>query len=244
MFLCYCTDIGKVRETNQDALHYVNDKELPIYIVADGMGGHKEGELASNIAVNTSRDYYLEHKEKLLNGSMEIPLFLNNLFDLANKKVLEASIEMNCVKNMGTTLTMGLIKEKELYVGHIGDSRGYIFRNKGLIQVTHDHSFVGNLLESGVITEEEAFHHPKKNLITRSVGQDDKVVPDIYTENLEKDDIFMLVTDGITSVLEKSVLENVINNVKEEKEICKVLVDETNRLGGPDNISIILSKIT
>lgn len=244
MFLCYCTDIGKVRETNQDALHYIDDKELPIYIVADGMGGHKEGELASNIAVNKSKNYYLENREKILNGSMEIPLFLNNLFELANKSVLEASIELNCVKNMGTTLTMGMIKEKELYVGHIGDSRGYILRNKKLLQITHDHSFVGNLLASGAITEEEAFNHPKKNLITRSIGQDDKVVPDIYTETLEENDIFMLVTDGITSVLDRLTLENILNGVQEEKEICKTLVDEANRLGGPDNISIILSKTT
>lgn len=244
MFLCYCTDIGKVRETNQDALHYIDDKELPIYIVADGMGGHKEGELASNIAVNKSKNYYLENRERILNGSMEIPLFLNNLFELANKSVLEASIELNCVKNMGTTLTMGMIKEKELYVGHIGDSRGYILRNKKLLQITHDHSFVGNLLASGAITEEEAFNHPKKNLITRSIGQDDKVVPDIYTETLEENDIFMLVTDGITSVLDRLTLENILNGVQEEKEICKTLVDEANRLGGPDNISIILSKTT
>ena len=142
MFICACSDVGKVREINQDAYFYIEDKVLPIFIIADGMGGHKAGEVASNAAISKIVSYYKANKEKMINKEMFIPQFINESIAIANKALIEESTNDEELKGMGTTITMCLVLDQELYVGHVGDSRAYLLRDGELTQITQDHSMV------------------------------------------------------------------------------------------------------
>ncbi len=242
MFICACSDIGKVREINQDAYFYIEDEVLPIFIVADGMGGHKAGEVASNTAISTIISYYEASKEKIINKEMFIPEFINYSVALANEKLIYESENDDELKGMGTTITMCIVLENELYIGHVGDSRAYLVRGGKLIQLTQDHSLVGELLRSGSITKEEAATHSKKNVILRALGSEEKLKVDILTVDLEKNDKFMLCTDGLTNMVSEERMLEVITLEDEPSSICSKLVNISNEIGGIDNTTIMLIK--
>jgi PPM family protein phosphatase len=243
MFICACSDVGKTRNINQDAVYHVEDDDLPLYIVADGMGGHKSGEYASNLSIHMISKLYEENKREIISGKMEVPYFLNRAIKAANEKILSES-EDNDIRKMGTTLTMVIVKDREAYVGHIGDSRAYLMRNESIIQLTHDHSLVAELLRSGSITAEEARNHPQKNIITKALGTDRDINPDIYTKELKKDDILLLCTDGLTNMITEEEIKQRILRSSEMQELCGLLTNEANNLGGPDNITILIAKIS
>jgi PPM family protein phosphatase len=244
MFICACSDVGKMRNINQDAVYYVDDEKLPIYMVADGMGGHKSGEYASNLSIHVISRMYDEKREAMASGELEIPQFINDAFKAANEKIVKEGAEDETIKKMGTTLTLIIVKEGEAYIGHIGDSRAYMIRGGELTQLTHDHSLVAELLRSGSITAEEARVHPQKNVITKALGTDSDINPDIYTKELLKDDILFLCTDGLTNMIEDEDLKNKILMASELQEMCVLLTNEANELGGPDNITILMAKIS
>ena len=242
MFICACSDIGKVREINQDAYFYIEDEILPIFIVADGMGGHKAGEVASNTAISTIISYYEESKEKIISKEMFIPEFINYSVALANEKLIYESVNDDELKGMGTTITMCIVLENELYIGHVGDSRAYLVRGEKLIQLTQDHSLVGELLRTGSITKEEAATHSKKNVILRALGSEEKLKVDVLTVDLQKNDKFMLCTDGLTNMVSEERMLEVITTEEEPSSICSKLVNISNEIGGIDNTTIMLIK--
>ena len=242
MFICACSDVGKVREINQDAYFYIEDELLPIFIIADGMGGHKAGEVASNTAISTIVSHYEENKQKMIEKEVCVPEFINKSIELANEKLIEESEGDEELKGMGTTITMCIVLETELYIGHVGDSRAYLLRDEKLTQLTQDHSLVGELLRTGSITKEEAMNHPKKNVIMRALGSNKDLKVDILTRDMEPRDKFVLCTDGLTNMVsEERILETLVDD-ENPASICSKLVNISNELGGIDNTTIMLIK--
>ncbi|MCM8710573.1 Stp1/IreP family PP2C-type Ser/Thr phosphatase [Clostridium sp. SYSU_GA19001] len=228
------SDIGNIREVNEDYYGYHEDFEKKLYIVADGMGGHNAGEVASKLAVDTIIEYInsicsLENLEKVLREAVEF----------TNKKIYELSRTSSTLYGMGTTLTACLINSGKMVIANVGDSRCYIVDRDGMYQITKDHSLVQELLDSGSITEKEAETHPNKNIITRALGTSPKVEVDTYQVNLQ--DIFkvMLCTDGLSNFLTLKEMYEII--IKNNHDIaCHKLVELSKKRGGRDNITVII----
>ena len=242
MFICACSDVGKIRDINQDAYYYIEDDKLPIFIVADGMGGHKAGEVASNLAISTIIRHYESSKEKILNKEMFIPQFLNESVELANDNLIEEASGDDELKGMGTTVTMCLILDDEVYIGHVGDSRAYLLRNGELSQITQDHSLVGELLRIGSITKDEAVNHPKKNIITRALGSNPKINVDVFNRELQNDDKIILCTDGLTNMVTEEKILEILLSSEIPSAVCSTLVNISNEAGGIDNTTIMIIK--
>lgn len=228
------SDIGNIREINEDCLGCHEDMEKKIYIVADGMGGHNAGEVASKLAVDTTLDYInsvccLEDLEKVLKEAIEF----------SNKKIIESSNTSNSLNGMGTTITACIVNEHKMAVANVGDSRCYIIDAYGIHQVTKDHSLVQELLDSGNITEEEAAVHPNKNIITRALGTSKKVEIDTYLIDLK--DVFkvMLCTDGLSNSLTAEEMYDIIIN-NDTTSACEKLISISKQRGGRDNITVII----
>lgn len=230
------TDKGMVRESNQDYILTLKGKNYVLLITADGMGGHKAGEIASKIASISIRDFIFKNFS-VYNDTEEL---IRDAIISSNKIVFNKSIEDNSLNGMGTTITCCLIKGNKLYLGHVGDSRAYIVNEKGIIKITQDHSFVQELIDNGSITENEALRHPQRNLITRAIGTDKHVVVDTKIENLMDNDLIILCTDGLTTYVSS---EEIFEIVKEKKEDAVYeLIDLANSRGGSDNISVIIAR--
>ncbi|AKL95532.1 protein phosphatase PrpC [Clostridium aceticum] len=240
MTVAAITDIGKVREINEDN-YCIYEKDIKLYMVADGMGGHKSGEVASFIAINTIKEHISQFiTEELEKPSVEGIIF--EAFHRANKEIYSKSIEdFNC-EGMGTTATMVLMMKDKVYIGHIGDSRAYILRNGELEQITQDHSLVAELVRNGSITEREAMKHPQKNIITRSLGADKKVKVDIFSIDFYEGDLLLLCTDGLTNFVDNYELQNILLEMKDCVEGCNKLVSLANQRGGYDNITVVIAK--
>lgn len=259
------TDIGKIRENNEDSF-YINDK-FGIYIVADGMGGYKGGEIASKIAteylgeriskelesfnLDIKSNKFLPHKEKIF---LEI---LKNLIIKTNYKIIEESSQKN-LYNMGTTIVVAICFNKFFYLVNVGDSRGYLWRNKEkrLEQLTEDDSLVNDMVKSGKISLEESRHHRLKNIITKYLGSSNFSKPIVQKINWANKDILILCSDGLTNMLEDKEIETVIyenigfkfktEDLKKDKkrnrsqDISNSLVDLSNINGGYDNITAVV----
>ena len=242
MFICACSDVGKIRDINQDAYYYIEDDKLPIFIVADGMGGHKAGEVASNLAISTIIRHYESSKQKILSKEMFIPQFLNESVELANDNLIEEASGDDELKGMGTTVTMCLILDNEVYIGHVGDSRAYLLRDGELSQITQDHSLVGELLRIGSITKDEAVNHPKKNIITRALGSNPKINVDVFNRELQNEDKIILCTDGLTNMVTEEKILEILLSSEIPSAVCSTLVNISNEAGGIDNTTIMIIK--
>ena len=233
------TDIGKARELNQD-YYYISplEEELKLYILADGMGGYKGGEVASNLATNAAKEYVYQNFEKIEKEKNEILKLVKEAILYANKVVYEKSKELKELEGMGTTLEICLIYNNKAYIGHIGDSRVYRLRKGIMRRLTKDHSYVQQLIEDGKITREEANTHPKKNMLTKALGCMPYVEPDIRARNIEKSDIFMMCSDGLTNMVSE---EMICETIKENPQTAAdELVRKANSAGGYDNITVII----
>ncbi len=233
--LGFGTDVGNKRTLNEDYIGYFEDSTIGIFIIADGMGGHNAGEIASKLAVDTIIDYIKDNKE-----SNDIREVLDESIAEANRKIYKHSIVNEDCKGMGTTVTIAVVKDKHAVIGNVGDSRGYLFSNGILKRITKDHSLVQELLDNGTITNEEAFNHPNKNVITRAVGTNYTVKADYYDIDLEDIDRIILCSDGLTNEVTELELKNVL--IENKKDSCKALIELSNLKGGRDNISIIIFK--
>lgn len=234
------TDIGKVREINEDN-YCIDEGRIGLYIVADGMGGHKSGEVASSIAIKIIREHIkLFLTDEYLEQTVKGVIF--EAFNRANKEIYNKSKEDFSCEGMGTTVTMALIIENKVYVGHIGDSRAYLLREGELKQITEDHSLVAELVKNGSITEREAMKHPQKNIITRSLGTDENVKVDIFSLEFYKEDMLVLCTDGLTNFVDKEEMKKILIENEDCFESCSTLVTLANQRGGYDNITILIVK--
>lgn len=226
------SDIGKVRETNEDSFIC----KPPLFVVADGMGGHVAGEVASKTAVDTM--------VKLINaraGSQDAEFLLEQAINEANGVVFHLAQQNEEYAGMGTTVTAVYIDGAKVYWGHVGDSRLYLFRDDHAFQITQDHSLVGELLRSGGISEAEALTHPKRNILTRAVGTDEYLSIDTGSFDWLKGDRLLLCTDGLTNMVpDAEIFKLIIEGGDDRVKVVDCLIDKANDAGGYDNISVIL----
>lgn len=236
------TDRGLVREKNEDSCNVIEGSGNTPYafIVADGMGGHSCGEVASRAAVEYISNYILNESGSAF-GKKGHEAELKKLVEDTNSAVYKKSMENAESNGMGTTLTMALISGSAMTVAHVGDSRLYMVRNGEMKQLTEDHSYIEELVKKGSLTRKEAENHPRKNIITRAIGCMPELKVDILSLTIEKDDIFVLCTDGLTNMLgEDMICEAVTDNNPDRA--CSLLVDAAREQGGEDNITVIVIK--
>jgi serine/threonine protein phosphatase PrpC len=241
------TDKGRVRERNEDNFYY--DAELGFMVVADGMGGHKRGDLASELAV---KNVYEKYKEMILNKvvpeinnkdySRETNILVS-AFDYANLSVWRHSQENEETKGMGTTLTAAVFHNKNRFsVVHVGDSRAYLIREEKIIQLTQDDSFVMEQYRKGIITLEEAKKSSYRNILTKAIGVKQYINYFIYEGKLKDGDILILATDGFTKIVDDNEIIDVIRKNDFSMDLCRKLVDLANLKDGSDNITIVIAK--
>ena len=233
------TDIGKARELNQDYYYISQDTDEPkIFILADGMGGYKGGEIASKLATESATKYIKSNFADIVKEKEEILKLIKNAVEYANMVVYEKSKDDKELEGMGTTLEVCLIYNNKAYIGHVGDSRIYRIRKDIMRKLTKDHSYVQQLVEDKKITREEAKTHPKKNMLTKALGCTPYVEPDIRARNFEKGDIFIMCSDGLTNMVEEKRIYELIK--MDINTAVDNLIKEANTAGGYDNITVII----
>lgn len=225
------TDIGCVRDHNEDSLVVTP----PLFVVADGMGGHAAGEIASEIAVNVI--------------AKEAPTTIDanglaQAVEAANREVLLASHDGRGREGMGTTVTAAILEGERLLVAQVGDSRAYLFHNGKLQQITRDHSLMADLIEAGKITPEEARVHPQRSVITRALGSDPLMRPDIYEIDVATGDKLLLCSDGLSSMITNEQIEAVMRRTADPQRCAAQLVNEAIAAGGYDNVTVIVADVT
>lgn len=219
------TSVGMVRTLNEDA-YWFSDR---VFVVCDGMGGHQAGEVASALAINAIKGYQF----KLDDPIEEIKEAILQ----AHQQVAGAASEP-ALAGMGTTIVLMVITDHQLYIGHVGDSRGYLLREQDLIQITNDHSVVAELVRNGSLTEDEAISHPHRNIVTQALGIGDIVV-ETHSYALQSGDKILLCTDGLTDVVNTKLIKEVLLENQPE-EAAQELVKLANQQGGPDNTTALV----
>ena len=236
----YYTDPGKVRSHNEDSVTIVsNDRNEFILAVADGMGGHKAGEVASAIAINHIRDSF--HELETVGTKEEAIDYLRMIVKEINDKIFDYADKNPESKGLGTTLVIAIKTDDYILYGNIGDSSGYIIKNDTLHKVTKDHTYVGLLLTNGRITEEGAKNHPGKNLLTRALGANNPIEIDIFDIDTSVRGLF-LCSDGLTNMVSDEQIEKILNSDLPIEEAVIKLIKKANIRGGTDNISIAYLK--
>lgn len=238
MQLYSSTDIGYHRKLNEDYYNNYIEDNLVLMIVADGMGGHNAGEIASELAVKSFRYYF---KENFSHCDNYLDL-LKDCLNYANGIIYDESHNNEELLNMGTTIVVALIVDKSLYVLNVGDSRAYFTNSYGFRQISKDHSLVNDLLSNGTITEEEAKNYIQRNVITKSLGSEKIVEPDMLALDMEDGDMVLLCTDGLNSMVEDDEIEKILNKEISIEGKVKELIDKSLENGGLDNITISLYK--
>ena len=231
------TNIGRKRQLNQD---YVFSSGKPIgnmpnlFIVADGMGGHKAGDYASRYTVETI--------EREIKASFEKnpSIIIQKAIRTANKEIRQRASEDPNLYGMGTTVVVATVIGRYLQVANVGDSRLYIANGQEIRQITRDHSYVEEMVRIGELDRADARNHPDKNIITRAVGAEDKVEPDFFTVELQEGEIVLMCSDGLTNMLEDEEIRMIISGARDLVEKAESLVEAANANGGRDNISVIL----
>lgn len=246
-FSC-ASHIGKVRKNNEDycrgeIIQNDNLDIVGIFAIADGMGGHNKGEVASKLAVENIIKFL---KENLIQSKRVridyVDDIIKQAYNSVNSIIYKKSISDLEFNGMGTTLTTAIIYKDNLYVANVGDSRCYLLQNNVIEKITIDHSVVEELLRANIITEEEAKNHPRRNHITRAIGTDDMVIVDIFKIDLKKDDRILLATDGLTGCVEDIDIKKVIKKDNHLDVLSEELINMANDASGKDNVSVILIK--
>jgi protein phosphatase len=227
------TDPGRRRRHNEDA--YV--LEPPLFAVADGIGGAQAGELASSLAAAAVRD---DSSDGRGDGRRRV----DELIQEANRRVYQRQSEDASLSGMGTTMTVALLEDGHVWIGHVGDSRAYLVRDGRLEQLTEDHSLVAELVRSGRLSPEEADSHPQRSVVTRALGTDPDVDVDTFSIDAKPGDLFMLCSDGLTSMVsDEGILEQIRSHRDDLRAAAKALVRAANKGGGEDNITVVFFEI-
>lgn len=231
------TDIGKAREINQDYYYITTTDKLDLYILADGMGGYNGGEVASKLAIDSVKKYIENNFEKEKETKESILNLIKSAIEYANMIVYKKSKEVKELEGMGTTLDVCLIYNNKIFIGHVGDSRIYRIRQNVMRKLTKDHSYVQKLIEDGTITREEAMTHPKKNMLMKALGCTPYVEPDVRARNYIVGDILIMCSDGLTNMVKEEEIYKTV--IEDAVEAPKKLIEQANKLGGYDNITVI-----
>ena len=219
------TDIGCLRDHNEDSLVVTP----PLFAVADGMGGHAAGEVASEIAVRVLSELAPEHPD----GEA-----LGRAIEEANRAVIQAAREGRGRQGMGTTMTAAMLEGERLVIAQVGDSRAYLLHQGKLQQLTRDHSLMADMIEAGQLTPEEARTHPQRSVITRALGSDAHLHPDIYEINVETGDRLLICSDGLSGMIFDDQIENTLRRVQDPQRCASQLVNEAIAAGGHDNVTV------
>ncbi len=244
MFVSGRTDIGQERQNNEDCYLIMDHHDTAaLFAVADGMGGHCGGEVASSTAIEKIRTFFSRNRETLAGASIqEIKTFFTRMFEEANDSIWEKAISSDQLKGMGTTLTAAVLSGDNLHIGHIGDSRAYIIHSGEIYQVTEDHSYVQKLVNENQLQAGEERNHPKQNLLTRALGTDKSVEVDIYHHSLVPGDRVLLCTDGLTRMVSDEEILDMAASFSVTEAVDR-LVNMANARGGPDNITVLLVQL-
>ncbi|MGD2176799.1 MAG: protein phosphatase 2C domain-containing protein [Anaerolineae bacterium] len=245
----WATDVGKTRDHNEDtalvitAAHDGDDMRpsFGLFVLADGMGGHRAGELASSLAARVAAYHIARH--------VYLPSLIDREHDLSQPALTEILVDAiqaandavsKQVPGGGTTLTCALVLGTQAYIGHVGDSRAYVLTEERLEQITHDHSLVGRLIESGQLTRDEAAVHPQKHVLYRAVGQSGPLEVDAHVRKIPLGDHLLLCSDGLWEMVDDAVIIDLITGASSRQEACEGLIAAANEAGGRDNTTAIL----
>jgi PPM family protein phosphatase len=223
------SDPGRVRRRNEDS--FVCDP--PLFAVADGMGGAQAGEIASRLAASAFHEYHEA-------DSLDPEARLRSIIQEANRRIYARASTDPHASGMGTTITAALVSGARISVGHVGDSRAYLFRDEVLEQLTEDHSLVADLVRSGRLTPEEAEVHPQRSVITRALGTDAAVTVDSFSVEAKAGDVYLLCSDGLTTMLGSDPVRKALAETSSLEEAARRLIGEANAAGGEDNVTVVL----
>lgn len=229
------SDVGIVRSLNEDFASYFESEKFCIYVVADGMGGHNAGEVASKMATEKIVEYVKKNFDILNKDEV-----LKDAIKEANQCIYKNSIENENFSGMGTTITACLKYKDIIYVANVGDSSCFGIKGNVIKKITKDHSLVQELVDLGTISEQEAANHPKKNIITRAVGTNLNVEVDIFKLKQGDYDLYILCSDGLTNEVTKEEILSIVQEEKEPSDTCKRLVNLAKYKGGRDNVTVLL----
>ncbi|MCQ2552167.1 MAG: Stp1/IreP family PP2C-type Ser/Thr phosphatase [Clostridia bacterium] len=235
------TDRGISRTDNEDSVFVMPDKQL--FMVADGVGGHNSGELASRMTVGYMAQFVSLHPIETVKSEIALKDYFLSLFAGANELVFKKSLSEEENRGMATTALLCYLRNNKAYVINVGDSRAYLIRDGVLRQVTKDHTLVQEMVDKGLITNTEAEQRTDKNLITRAVGGDMSVYPDFFAFDVYPGDTIIMCSDGLYGELEESTMAGMAYSASTMHSLAKDLVDAANRHGGSDNISVVCIRI-
>jgi len=239
--------VGRQRQHNED--NFLVEEKANLFVVADGMGGHAAGEIASRIAVDSISEFILHtieddgtwphaYDESFKRGTNRLMAALK----LANTRVVEAMKKDVRLRGMGTTVVGCLEEAGTMSIAHVGDSRAYLIRNGSIERITNDHSWVFEQVQAGMLTEVEAEKHPLRNVITRALGGSLSVVPDASEIDCRAGDVYLLCSDGLTGMVPEDEILRLVTNTEDLHKACQQLIDMANERGGVDNITTVLVK--
>lgn len=226
------TDVGRRREVNEDSF-LVHE---PLFVVADGMGGHVAGDIASSTAVDTI-------KEESSSASAEDMNTLARLVLGANSRIWEKAQSDPTLRGMGTTCTLLMLDSSSAHIAHVGDSRAYLLREGKLTQVTEDHTLVGRMVKEGRLSADEAERHPQRSIVTRALGVDSEVEVDLMTVDLQEGDRILICSDGLSSMIDSDAIASVLTKESDPQVAAERLIDAANEAGGEDNITVVIVDI-
>lgn len=238
----YMTDKGRVRPYNEDSGSFIPHRDMDAHslaAVADGMGGHRAGDVASAMSIRIM-EYEWEETHEMNNAEWQS--WLEKAMLQANMQVYEYGLKHNEYEGMGTTLTATVCMKDHLIIGNIGDSRAYHYCSKTneLQQITHDHSVAAELYRAGQISLEEAENHPRKHMLTKAVGTNPVVSADMYTADWQRGDRLLLCSDGLSNKLSDDMIQSILKDNRKIQTAGQAMIDKANELGGEDNISLVL----
>jgi PPM family protein phosphatase len=239
------SDVGRQRQHNEDM--FLVDTDAKLFIVADGMGGHAAGEVASSLAVEAIADFVTRTDEEEATWPMPFDARLRRATNrllaalhVANRRVIDAMRTDSKLRGMGTTVVTAMIEAEVASFAHLGDSRAYLIRRGALSRITNDHSWVFEQVQAGMLSEEEAERHPLRNVITRALGGSTDVVPDATEVQCEPADVFLLCSDGLTGMISDEQILQIVSENSDLETACHLLIQAANEGGGQDNITAVL----
>lgn len=243
LFVAARSDVGMIRAGNEDSFFAEANEKRGLFIVADGMGGHAAGEVASEMAVQIiSRE--LAGITEINNGDNAAAVKVAEAVKKANSKIYERTITEVDKQGMGTTASVLILTGSRYLIGQVGDSRVYLLRDGKLRQLTKDHSYVQEQVDAGFLTPEQARYHPYSNVITRCVGASDSVEPDTYNGDVKTGDVYLVASDGLTGMVDDRRLQQLLFSRATPGRVVDALISEANGRGGLDNITAIVVQVT
>ena len=230
------TDTGSKRSNNQDSIYYSDKPVGPLpnlYIVADGMGGHRAGDQASKMAIDIAVDF-------IKKSTIENPIaVLKRAMIFANNEIYKTASRDPDLRGMGTTMVAAVCQDEKLYVANIGDSRLYAIGDD-IRQITMDHSLVEELIRDGKLERKKGRNHPEKNIITKAMGSKEEVIPDFFEIDINPEDKYLLCSDGLSNMVEDDEIRDIVIDNEDLRDTAQALIDRANYYGGADNISVVI----